>query len=218
MAGLATLLREAAMMGIGVAIRALAERKTDKARLLVRSRRMAFFAGHLGVQAGERIPGLGVVEGFSYTLPVAVVVALQAVLAQAAAVRVLVASDTGRQKPEVGAIQVFYLDERPLGCRNVFGTVTAVAAQPGMFAFERIASLFMVEGLWIPLNEWEIPPVVFGMAAAALLAGTRGNAVGRMQSALGRQAIGDFGVAIEATKNRLPAELVAACTLRRPIQ
>ena len=49
-----------------------------------------------------------------------------------------------------------------------------------MFAFERVARLFVIESFGVPLDKWEVEPVVIGVALHALLAGARADTVRRM--------------------------------------
>jgi len=92
---LATLLPKAAVMGVSVAIVALAERYTRVAWFAINSRSVTLVAGHLGMQARQGVTGLGMIEIRLVNFPVVVVVAVQAVLAQPPIVGILVASDAG---------------------------------------------------------------------------------------------------------------------------
>jgi hypothetical protein len=67
----------------------------------------------------------------------------------------------------------------------------------------------VIERLEIPLNEWEVLAIVFGVAASAFLAGAWGNVVTRMQSLMHLEARGDFIVAVQALECRLSAKFVA---------
>jgi len=88
-------LGKAAFVRIGMAIGTFAEREPLKTRLLIRARRVALLAFHLCMQAGERELGLGMVEFSGRIFPVRTVVALRAVVTQAAIVHVLVARRAG---------------------------------------------------------------------------------------------------------------------------
>lgn len=124
-------------MRIRVTIGALAECDSRVARFIVLSWRMTFLAGDLCVQPSQRIAGLGMVklpnaDGF----PIAVGMALEAVLAQPSLVLVLVAGETVRRDTEECLIQIVDFDDRALRRRDMFSTVAAIAGQHCMFAFE----------------------------------------------------------------------------------
>lgn len=101
MAGLATL-SKAAVVGILVAIRALAEGKPGISGLIIRTWRVALGAHNLSVQAGQGIARLRMIElgltGLVDTdrLPVFEVMALLACRSEASIVRILVARGAGR--------------------------------------------------------------------------------------------------------------------------
>ena len=109
-AGLASL-REAAFMRIAVAIGALAEGQSHEARLVVRSWRMTFLTGHLGVQSSQWIARLGVVK-LADVFPVRAVVALLAVGPKASVVLVLVTADATGGYPQESLVQIVEPDER----------------------------------------------------------------------------------------------------------
>jgi len=66
----------------------------------------------------------------------------------------------------------------------------------------------VVEGLGVPFDKGEVFSVVIGVAAGALLAGSRRNVVGRVKPFVSRNAAADFGVAIHAFQGCLSAKLV----------
>jgi len=126
-AGVATL-REAAVVGILVAIGALAEWNANVFRLAIGTVGVALGALHLRMQSGERITGFGVVElahvdGF----PVDEVVAGLAGRAQTALVEIFVTGRAGGGHTEIGAVQILFLNGRTFLCRDVGGIVTFVA-------------------------------------------------------------------------------------------
>ena len=96
--------------------------------------------------------------------------------------------------------------------------MTLVAIKSGVLAFEHISGFVVVERFCVPLNQREFFSVVFGMAFRALLAGTGREVIGGVQSALGRKAAGDFGVALQAFERRLSAKLVTAGTVGGSVQ
>lgn len=93
-----------------------------------------------------------------------------------------------------------------------------VAGQGGMFAFERVSSLLVIEGLDVPLDQRKICAVMFGMAAGALLTRTWLDVVGRMQSLFCRNAGPDLTMALQTFQRALASELVTACAVTRTIQ
>ena len=110
--------------------------------------------------------------------------------------RVLVAGGAGRPQSQVGAVQV--LNRRPFLRNDVSGSVATCAAQSGVFAFENVTGLAMIEGLGVPLDERKIFAVVLRVAARALFTRIRRDIVSGMQSVVCTEAGGDFGVAGQA--------------------
>ena len=72
--------------------------------------------------------------------------------------------------PQKAARQVLDLDSRALRGGEVVGSVAASAGHSRMFTFENITGELVIERLGIPLDERKILPVVFGVAARALIA------------------------------------------------
>ncbi len=93
-----------------------------------------------------------------------------------------------------------------------------VAGKSGVFAFEHVSGFLVVERLGVPFNEREVFAVVFGVAAGALLARAGGNVIRGMQSLVGIEALGDFGVALQAFEGGLSAELVTTGAVRRSVE
>lgn len=127
MAGLAGL-REAAVVRIVMAIRALIECDPGVLRLSIGSVGVALRTLHLSMETGERIPCLGVVElpdveGF----PVLEVVAGLAILSQTTFVLIFVASNASGREPEIGAVQILNLDCAAFLRRDVRRIVALVA-------------------------------------------------------------------------------------------
>ena len=107
-AGFAGLL-EFAFVWIGVAVSTILEFEVGVARLTIRPGRVALGAGDRCVLAGEGISGLGMVEGLFVelgALPACGVVALQAVLAEAPLVRILMAGAASCAETHPRVIQV----------------------------------------------------------------------------------------------------------------
>jgi hypothetical protein len=218
-AGLAGLLRETAMMRIGVAVGAGVECQADIARLIIRPRRMALRARNLGVKPAQRITRLVVVE-LGDVLPVFKVVALLAVLSEAAAVFILVAVNAIRGYPQEGAGLVTHLNGEKLCVRNVIGSMAAIARQPRMLAEQVITGLGVIEagGRWRPLHDGEVFPIVLGVTARAFLAGVSPQSVGGMQAAAGPEPGGNLAMTFEALKRASGAQLVTTRAIDRAIE
>jgi len=216
-AGVATL-REAAVVGILVAIGALAEWNANVFRLAIGTVGVALGALHLRMQSGERITGLGMVElahvnGF----PVDEVVAGLAGRAQTALVEIFVTGRAGGGHTEIGAVQILFLNGRTFLRRDVGGIVALVAGQSRVLALKQVSGFLVVEGLGVPFNKREVFAVVIGVATGALLAGAGGDVIGRVKAFVGRNAAADFGVAIDAFEGCLAAKLVATRTVGRSV-
>lgn len=138
-AGLAGIL-ERPVMGIGVAIRALPESDSDILHVgfWARHRDVAFFAGDVGVRAGQSKFRCRVIE-FCGWLPACFSVAVRAGLPQLAVVLVCVAGAAVARKPKKSAIQIFNDNGAPLIRRNILRIVALLAGQPGMFPRQRVA-------------------------------------------------------------------------------
>ena len=102
-------------------------------------------------------------------LPIDIVVARQAVLAQPALMLILMAGDTCGRDAQVCSIQVLGLDRSTFPRRNVRSIVAFVASQSRVPAFKLVSRVFMVEGLAIPLDQRKIFSVMFRVAPGALL-------------------------------------------------
>ena len=108
-------------------------------------RLVTFGASDFRMQAGQRIPRVGVIEAAD-VFPVRSVVAALAVFAELALVKILVTGEASRREPEECFVQTLLFDQRPhlwidTGCR-----VTLPAFQTCVLAFERVAGLLMIEG------------------------------------------------------------------------
>ena len=87
-----------------------------------------------------------------------------------------------------------------------------LALHASMLPFEGVASLLMIEGLGVPLDERKFEAVVIGVALRAFLAGACPDAKRGVQAFVSRKAGGDFRVAIEALEDGLAAQLVTGRT------
>jgi len=214
-ARLAGLAAKAAAVRIFVAVGALVERNANILRLAIGSIDMTLGALHLGVQSGQQIARLRVVElGDVDTLPVFEVVTLLTSRPQASFVQIFVTASACSRQTEIRTTEVLDLDRRPFSRGDMRRIMTFVARQAGVLAFERIASFVMVEGLDVPLDEGEVFSVVLGVAARAFLAGAGRDVIGGVQPAMGSKPGRNFRVTVETLQRRLPAKLVAAGAVR----
>lgn len=151
------------------------------------------------MQPGQRIPRLRVIKlRDADDLPSFVVVTTQTVLPQAAVVLVLVTTHAILREPQKRAIQVLALDQPTLVRSHVLRRMTAAAFQAGVFSFQRVSGLAMIERLDVPFDQRKIFAVVLGVAAGALAAGTRSDVIGGMQTFPRCDPRGNFGVALHA--------------------
>lgn len=67
-------------------------------------------------------------------------------------------------------VWIFDLYVGPFSRGDVFRGVALVAGDPGVFAFQNISGGFVVEALWVPLDQWKILAIVFRMTSGAFLA------------------------------------------------
>ena len=176
-------LREASVVRVLMTVGALVERNAHVLWLAVCSIRVALGALHLGMQAGQGIARLGVIElGLTRltdidALPVHEIVALQAVWTEASFVLVFVATDATGRQPQVSPARIFDLDRRTFLRRDAGGVVALVARQARMLAFQQVSRVFMIESLDVPLDQREVFPVVLRVAPGAFLAGSGRNVV-----------------------------------------
>ena len=116
-------------------------------------------------------------------------------------------------------VQIFHLNARAPGRRNVLGLVTFLAGYSLMFSFKWIPSLVVIKGFFlrgIPVNHIKIRAVMIGMALRALLARGIRPREGGMQASFIGNAIADFRVASQTLQLRFAApELVALGAVRR---
>jgi len=208
-AGLASL-SKAAVVRIAVTVSALVERDAGVARLAVLAGSMALGASDRGVQSGQRIPRLAVIEltdidGF----PVFHIMALLTGLTQPSIVWVLVTRRACRREAKVGASHVFDLDGCALRGSNAHGRVATVALQPGVFAYQRVSCLFVIERFGVPLDKGKIFAVMIGVATRALFAGSGLNVVRSVQASACHYSAGNLRMAVHAAKGGCSAQLVA---------
>lgn len=178
---LTALLRETAAMRISMAVRTSIESQAGPSRLIVAARGVTFLTSDLGVQAGERIAGLVVVE-LRDIFPVVEIVALLAILPQAAMVLVLMAVHAVRANPQKSPAFVANLDGKHLRLCNMLRRVTTIAGQSRVFSLQAVSGLGVIEpgGSRRPFNNREVEAIMFGVALRALLAGIGFQSIGSM--------------------------------------
>ena len=176
-AGLTTLLPEAAFVRIAVAVIAFREGKSHVARLFVGSRCVTLFAFHLRVLPGQRIARFRMIESPGDIFPVREVVTRSASRPEASTMWIFVASSTSLRDADKTAVEVFDLDQCALGGGNMFRSMALPALHTRMLALEGITRLLVVEGLRVPLDQREVEPVMIGVALHALLAGSRPDSI-----------------------------------------
>ena len=164
-------LGKAAVVRILMAIGALVERNTHVLRLPVGSVGVALGALHLGMQAGQWIACLRVIElcgadGF----PVLEVMALLAGRTESALVLVFMTANASGREPEICPAQILDLDCPAVLSRDVGWVMALVTGERCMLALEGVSRFCVVEGLDIPLDQREVFAIVLGVAARTLLA------------------------------------------------
>ncbi len=97
-------------------------------------------------------------------------------------------------------------------------SMTPIARQSCVLAFQKVSRLFVVEVFRVPFDEREVFTIVLRVASRAFLAGTRWDAVAGMQSSMCGEPGGDFCMAFETLQGRLSAKLVATRTICRSVQ
>ena len=115
-------------------------------------------------------------------LPIVEIVAALAGLAEAAIVLILMTAHASGRGAKKSLVQVFNFDQCASRGSNVFRRMTAIAGQPAMFAFKRVSSLAMVEGIAVPLNDREVFPVMLGVTADAIFAQAWADVIAGVQS------------------------------------
>ena len=118
---------------------------------------MTFLAGHFDVLAGQRITRLRVIEllgGF----PIHEIVALQAVVAELAFVRILVTGDALLRKAEERLGEILDLDERTFCTHHVHRGVAFFASDARVFSLKVVSGQAMIKLLLggLPVDQVEI--------------------------------------------------------------
>lgn len=214
-------LLEATVMNISMAVGALAKGNPWVSRFPFRVRRVAFLTSDLGVQSGQWIARLGMVELLDRAggFPIGEVVALLTIRAQPALMRIFVTCGTCLRNAEESLVQILDLDERTIGGGNVFGGMTAITGQSRVFRLQRVAGLLVIKRAGIPLDDWKIFSIVVRVAANTTLAGASLQIVGGMEAPVRRDARRNLGMAFHTFESWLPrGKLVTRCAVARAIQ
>lgn len=162
-----------------MAVGTLAEWDPGVAGLVIGAGGVTLLAGHLRVQSGQRVAGLGVIElAHGDSFPVGVVVALETIRAQPSVVRILMAGDATRRDAQKSIVQILDFDRRALSLGDTLGGMTSIAGESCVFTLKGVSRLLVVECFRVPLDEREVLTIVFGVTARALLARTRLDVVG----------------------------------------
>jgi hypothetical protein len=132
---------------------------------------MAFFAGHLDMQAGKRVTGFGVIE-LLRCFPIAGIVTARTVRAKLALVVVLVTANTLLRQPQVRLIQIFILDQTAFRRCDIVGSVAFPAFDLRVLAVQRVPGQLVIKLLdgSIPVYQGESESVVFQVTTDAVLA------------------------------------------------
>lgn len=84
-----------------------------------------------------------------------------------------------------------------------------VAVQTDVLALEHVAGFLVIESFDVPLDQRKVESVVIGVAAGALLTGTRRDVVRGVQTPVRRQPHRNLGVTLHTLQFGLATELVA---------
>jgi hypothetical protein len=217
--GLATLWRERPFVRIYVTVNAGAEFHVSESGWSARFIRLvALFAGHLDVHSRQRIARFRVVE-LLRRFPVVDVVTALAIVSQLALVRVRVAGKAVLRQTEESFCQISVLNQWAQRRREVFGSVTLLACQAHVLAFEPVPRPLVVELAlwWIPVQQREICAVMFQVASDAIPSVGIRHAQAAVITMARRQILRHFLVAVQTLERwSFCSELVATRALRRP--
>ena len=147
--------------------------------------------------------------------------ALRAIRAQPAAVRILVAGHAILGQAEPRARQILDLDLSPLRGENIRWRVALGALDLRVLSFQKITRLAVVEGINrpIPMYQIEVRAVMLRVALSAFFAAGRVFHQGGVQPAVPPQPLGDLHVAFHAFQFPGPdAQRMTARALRRSTQ
>lgn len=112
-----------------------------------------------------------VVIEFCGCLPINKVMALDAVLAKLATMRILMACSAISGQAKICLVQISNFDRRTERRADVRGGVALVAGNRGVFPLQRVSGLIVIEALTRgnPVNKVKILTVMLGMAFCALV-------------------------------------------------
>jgi len=145
-------------------------------------------------------------------------VAARAIFPQLTAVLILMAACAFAGKSQVRSAKV--LDLNPLArCgRNEFSLVTTLASDSGVLPGKRKSRLAVIQSLaiWFPVNQLKIGSIVVRMAGRTFLTCSARFDPNRVHSALLRQALANFRVAIQTLEfRRATSQVMAFRAVRR---
>lgn len=187
-------------MRIRVAIAAFREWDPREARSAASGgRRMALLACHLRVQSYQR-KFRRVVAELGRCLPIDEIVALETVLAELSAMRVLMARLTILRESQERSVQVLYLNQRTSGRAYMLRRMALIARHTRVLALQRIAGLVVIECLLRrnPVDEGEVFAVMLRMTLRAIVLIVES----RMEAAPSGNFLRDFRVAALAVQHR----------------
>lgn len=195
-----TFFLESAVMGVGVAGCAGRELQSPVFRGLVRSAgQVTLGACNLGVQAGQGISRLGMIEAANLP-PRGRVMTGTTIVAELAFVKIFMARQASWRKSQETPVQVFLLDQLLPFRLDARGGVAILALDDGVLAVQNIASLVVVKFFLgrLPADELEALSVVLGMAASTVFVGIVTLYDHSVKSLIGGQALIDFSVTLQA--------------------
>src|SRR5580704_9975199 len=96
--------------------------------------------------------------------------------------------------------------------------MTLAAGQTRVSALEHISSVFVLEGLRIPLNERKFASIMFGVAAGTFLGQSSGDVIKGVQATLGSKPRGDLGMTIQTFQRGLATPLMTVGAMRCTIE
>jgi hypothetical protein len=143
------------------------------------------------------------------------------IVPESALMVVFVASTTCRRKPEPRVSKILSGKKRALRRGDVLRGMARAAAHTGVFAFERIACLGVIEtrGCRIPMDHVEVHAIMVRMAFDACGSSRARTRKGRMEAFVLLQFHGYFTVALETAKCRsLGRNFMALRAIGIPIQ
>lgn len=203
-AGLARLL-ELTFVRIHVAGTALSKGDSGVARLAIRPSCVAFLAGDVLMQAGQRKMCLGMIEAVCVdlrALPVRGRMALDAVCAEAALVLVLVARDAVGRKTEPGMTEILARQKAAPRLNYMRRLMAGATTHAHVLPIQRIAGLRVVESLGrrIPVQQGEVLAVVVRVTLYAGRACWPGLRIRGVQSLMLLKLRSDLLVALDTSK------------------